>query len=102
VDAMVAEFRQRRDIMVAGLNKIPGISCVEPGGAFYVFPNVSELGVGTKELEVALLDEAGVACLSGTSFGRYGEGYLRLSYANSVPNLQAALETIAAKVADLR
>jgi aspartate/methionine/tyrosine aminotransferase len=102
VDAMVAEFRQRRDIMVAGLNKIPGVSCVEPGGAFYVFPNVSELGVGTKELEVALLDEAGVACLSGTSFGRYGEGYLRLSYANSVPNLQAALETIAAKVADLR
>jgi aspartate/methionine/tyrosine aminotransferase len=102
VDAMVAEFRQRRDIMVAGLNKIPGVSCVEPGGAFHVFPNVSELGVGTKELEVALLDEAGVACLSGTSFGRYGEGYLRLSYANSVPNLQAALETIAAKVADLR
>jgi aspartate aminotransferase len=101
VDAMVAEFRQRRDIVVAGLNKIPGVSCVEPGGAFYVFPNVKELGVGTKELEVALLDEAGVACLSGTSFGRYGEGYLRLSYANSVPNLQAALETIAAKVADL-
>jgi aspartate/methionine/tyrosine aminotransferase len=101
VDAMVSEFRTRRDIVVAGLNKIPGISCEEPGGAFYVFPNVTELGVPTKELAATLLGEAGVACLSGTAFGRYGEGYLRLSYANSVENLQAALEIIAAKVAEL-
>jgi aspartate/methionine/tyrosine aminotransferase len=101
VDAMVSEFRMRRDIVVAGLNKIPGVSCVEPGGAFYVFPNVTGLGVPTKELAATLLDEAGVACLSGTAFGRYGEGYLRLSYANSVENLQAALEIIAAKVAGL-
>jgi aspartate/methionine/tyrosine aminotransferase len=102
VEAMVAEFRERRDIVVAGLNKIPGISCVEPGGAFYVFPSVKDLGVDTKEFEVALLDEAGVACLSGTAFGACGEGYMRLSYANSVPNLQAALEIIAAKAAEYR
>jgi aspartate/methionine/tyrosine aminotransferase len=101
VEAMVAEFRTRRDIMVAGLNQIPGVSCVEPGGAFYVFPNVKELGVPTKELAGKLLDEAGVACLSGTAFGQYGEGYLRLSYANSVENLRAALEIVAAKVAEL-
>jgi aspartate/methionine/tyrosine aminotransferase len=101
VEAMVSEFRLRRDVMVAGLNQIPGVSCVEPGGAFYVFPNVSELGVPTKELAARLLGEAGIACLSGTAFGRYGEGYLRLSYANSVENLRAALEIMAAKVAEL-
>jgi aspartate/methionine/tyrosine aminotransferase len=101
VEAMVEEFQLRRDVMVAGLNQIPGVSCVDPGGAFYVFPNVSELGVPTRELAARLLDEAGIACLSGTAFGRYGEGYLRLSYANSVENLRAALEIIAAKVAEL-
>ncbi len=101
VTAMVEEFRERRDIMVDGLNRIPGVSCVAPGGAFYVFPNVTELGLPTKELEERLLTEAGVACLSGTSFGSHGEGYLRLSYANSVPNLRAALEIIAAKAAEL-
>jgi aspartate/methionine/tyrosine aminotransferase len=101
VEAMVSEFRMRRDVMVAGLNQVPGVSCVEPGGAFYVFPNVSELGVPTKELAARLLGEAGIACLSGTAFGRYGEGYLRLSYANSVENLRAALEIMAAKVAEL-
>jgi aspartate/methionine/tyrosine aminotransferase len=101
VEAMVSEFRLRRDVMVAGLNQIPGVSCVDPGGAFYVFPNVSELGVPTKELAARLLGEAGIACLSGTAFGRYGEGYLRLSYANSVENLRAALEIMAAKVAEL-
>jgi aspartate/methionine/tyrosine aminotransferase len=101
VRAMVEEFRMRRDVVVAGLNQIPGVSCVEPGGAFYVFPNVKELGVPTKELAAKLLDESGVACLSGTAFGQYGEGYLRLSYANSVENLRAALEIIAAEVAEI-
>ncbi|HEY5986353.1 MAG TPA: aminotransferase class I/II-fold pyridoxal phosphate-dependent enzyme, partial [Streptosporangiaceae bacterium] len=101
VDAMVKEFRQRRDVVVEGLNRIPGVSCVEPGGAFYVFPSVKELGLPSKTIEDWLLDQAGVACLSGTSFGRYGEGYLRLSYANSVENLRAALVALGATVAEL-
>jgi aspartate aminotransferase len=101
VDAMVAEFHRRREVVVDGLNDIPGISCVAPGGAFYAFPNVTGLGVPAKELEERLLVDAGVACLSGTSFGRYGEGHLRLSYANSVANLQAALAAIAQVTADL-
>jgi aspartate aminotransferase len=101
VDAMVKEFRERRDVVVEGLNGIPGISCVEPGGAFYAFPNVKELGLPAKVIEERLLDDAGVACLSGTSFGQYGEGYLRLSYANSVENLRAALDALGSCVADL-
>lgn len=87
VDAMVAEFRKRRDIVVAELNKIKNVSCIMPHGAFYVFPNVSKVPMGTRELANHLLNEAGVAVLSGTAFGKYGEGYLRLSYANSVENL---------------
>lgn len=101
VEAMVAEFARRREVVVDGLNAIPGISCVAPGGAFYAFPNVTGLGVPAKELEERLLADAGVACLSGTSFGRYGEGYLRLSYANSVENLKSALAAIAELTADL-
>jgi aspartate/methionine/tyrosine aminotransferase len=101
VDAMVKEFRQRRDVVVEGLNRIPGVSCVEPGGAFYVFPSVKELGLPSKAIADRLLDEAGVACLSGTSFGQYGEGYLRLSYANSVENLRAALDALGSTVAEL-
>jgi aspartate aminotransferase len=101
VDSMVKEFRQRRDVVVEGLNRIPGVSCVEPAGAFYAFPSVKELGLPSKAIEERLLDQAGVACLSGTSFGRYGEGYLRLSYANSVENLRAALDALGATVAEL-
>ncbi|MQA02838.1 MAG: aminotransferase class I/II-fold pyridoxal phosphate-dependent enzyme [Streptosporangiales bacterium] len=101
VDAMVEEFRTRRQVVVDGLNEIPGISCVAPAGAFYAFPNVRALGVDAKHLEERLLDEAGVACLSGSSFGRYGEGYLRLSYANSVANIQTALTAIADTVSSL-
>lgn len=94
VTTMVAEFEKRRDYIVDGLNAIPGISCIKPLGAFYVFPNVTKLGLPSKELEERLLNEAGVAVLSGTAFGEYGEGYLRLSYANSIPNIQKALDRI--------
>jgi len=94
VTAMVEEFERRRDFIVDGLNAIPGISCKKPLGAFYVFPNVKGLGLPSKVLEERLLNEAGVAVLSGTAFGEFGEGYLRLSYANSIPNIQKALERI--------
>ena len=95
VDKMLAEFRRRRDIMVAGLNKIPGFSCRVPHGAFYVFPNITRTGWNSKKLADALLEEAGVACLAGTAFGAFGEGYLRFSVANSVENINLALERIA-------
>jgi aspartate/methionine/tyrosine aminotransferase len=88
---MAEAFRQRRDVIVAGLNAIPGVSCVPPSGAFYAFPSVRELGMPAGTLADLLLDRAGVACLPGTAFGRYGEGYLRFSYANSVANIRAAL-----------
>jgi aspartate/methionine/tyrosine aminotransferase len=94
VRKMVSEFRKRRDLMVEGLNRIPGISCREPAGAFYVFPNITGTGVPSKEFADRLLEEFGVAALSGTSFGEHGEGYLRLSYANSEENLAKALERI--------
>ena len=87
VDKMREEFRRRRDFFVAGLNRIPGISCRVPKGAFYVFPNITGTGWKSKKLADALLEEAGVACLAGTAFGAYGEGYLRLSVANSIENL---------------
>jgi aspartate aminotransferase len=96
VDAMVSEFEKRRDFIVDGLNAIPGISCLKPLGAFYVFPNVSGLGQPSKVLADRILEEAGVAVLSGTAFGEYGEGYLRLSYANSIPNIEKALGRIEA------
>jgi aspartate aminotransferase len=91
---MVAEFRRRRDVIVDGLNRIEGFRCLRPRGAFYVFPNVSSIPMSTRELERFLLYEAGVATLSGTAFGKHGEGYLRFSYANSVENIQKALERI--------
>ncbi|RIK44869.1 MAG: aspartate aminotransferase [Chloroflexi bacterium] len=94
VDAMVAEFRRRRDVMVAGLNAIPGISCLTPNGAFYVFPNVSALGADSRAIATKLLDEGGVALLWGSAFGAAGEGYLRLSYANSLENIEEALMRI--------
>jgi aspartate/methionine/tyrosine aminotransferase len=89
---MVAQFRRRRDAIVAGLNGLPGIRCLEPKGAFYVFPNVSQLGGTEQEIAGALLEEAGIATLPGTAFGSYGQGYLRLSYANSLENIQKALD----------
>jgi len=94
VDAMRSEFQKRRDAFVAGLNRIKGFSCRVPKGAFYVFPNVTKTGWKSKKLADALLEEAGVACLSGTAFGDYGEGYLRFSIANSLENLNQALTQI--------
>jgi aspartate aminotransferase len=94
VSKMVAEFRRRRDVIVDGLNAIDGISCKRPKGAFYVFPNVKEIGWNCRKLADYLLEEVGVAVLSGLSFGKYGEGHLRLSYANSVENIQEALQRI--------
>src|SRR5256714_1510055 len=94
-DAMLAEFRRRRDAVTRGLNAIPGISCRVPHGAFYVFPNITGLGLrSSAEVADRLLIEAGVAALHGTCFGREGEGYLRLSYANSLPNLEKAVSRI--------
>jgi len=94
VTTMVAEFKRRRDAIVDGLNALPGITCLRPKGAFYVFPNVSALGRPEDEIADALLNEAGVATLAGTSFGAYGKGYLRLSYANSLENIEKALSMI--------
>jgi aspartate aminotransferase len=94
VDHMRHEFQRRRDAFVAGLNKIKGFSCRMPKGAFYVFPNITRTGWKSKKLADALLEDAGVACLSGTSFGEYGEGYLRFSVANSLENLNKALGRI--------
>ncbi len=101
VPAMTAEFKRRRDLIVSGLNSIPGISCLSPKGAFYVFPNIKKLGKSSQEMADYLLNEGGVATLSGAAFGKYGEGYLRLSYATSTENLNKALERIRAAVARL-
>ena len=94
VHSMVAEFRKRRDVLVDGLNAIPGISCPMPAGAFYAFPNITRTGLSSQEFESRLLDEAGVSLLSGTAFGAYGEGYVRISFANSQENIREALRRI--------
>jgi aspartate aminotransferase len=94
VDKMRSEFQRRRDVFVAGLNKIKGFSCRMPKGAFYAFPNISGTGWQSKKLADALLDQAGVACLSGASFGEFGEGFLRFSVANSLENLEKGLQRI--------
>lgn len=99
VDTMRAEFKRRRDLLVEGLNRIPGVRCHRPGGAFYVFPNIEGTGWDERALADSLLTEAGVACLWGTAFGAHGKGYLRFSYANSVENLQRALERFQAHLA---
>ncbi len=101
VATMVAEFRRRRDYLVPALNAIPGISCLVPGGAFYVFPNVGELPIGADELATRLLDEAGVAVLAGSAFGRHAPDSLRISYASSLDSLERAVERIRAFVAGL-
>src|SRR5947207_6014512 len=94
VETMCAEFKKRRDVMVAGLHNIRGFSCRLPKGAFYVFPNIKETGWRSKKLADALLDDAGVAALSGTAFGDFGEGYLRFSVANSIENIEKALDRV--------
>lgn len=93
-EKMVAEFKKRREVIVDGLNSIRGITCKEPHGAFYVFPNITETGMDSRKLGDHLLYNAGVAVLPGTSFGQYGEGYLRLSFANSVENIKKALDSV--------
>jgi aspartate/methionine/tyrosine aminotransferase len=94
VTSMVAEFRRRRDAFCDGLNRIPGIHCARPGGAFYAFANIARTGMDSKTAADLLLNEAGVACLSGAAFGKYGEGYIRFSYANSYENLMEAVKRI--------
>jgi aspartate/methionine/tyrosine aminotransferase len=94
VEAMVEEFRLRRDHIVKGLNALPGVKVFLPRGAFYAFPNIRGTGMKSAELAKLLLEQAGVACLSGTAFGAHGEGYLRLSYANSIQNIEKALHAI--------
>jgi aspartate aminotransferase len=100
-DGMVREFRRRRDVIVAGLNDLPGVSCRLPLGAFYVFPNVADVPIPAEELATRLLEEAGVAVLAGAAFGRVGEPNLRLSYANSVENLNLALDRMREFIASL-
>ena len=97
-ERMVSEFKKRREVIVDGLNKIKGITCKKPRGAFYVFPNIEGTGMDCRELGEHLLNNAGVAVLPGTSFGKYGEGHLRLSFANSIENIKKALERIARAV----
>ena len=89
---MLAEFRARRDLIVEGLNELPGVECITPQGAVYAFPRITETGHSADELADLILDEGGVACLSGTAFGCHGEGHLRLSYANSRENISRALQ----------
>ena len=101
VDAMVEEFRQRRDLVVDGLNAIPGFRCLRPSGAFYVFPDISATGLTGAELADHLLQEGGVSVLAGTAFGLTGQHHIRISYANSRPNLRAALQRIGDVVASL-
>lgn len=96
VEDMRLAFRRRRDLCVAGLNKIPGISCIRPEGAFYAFPNITGTGLNSRQMQDGLLEQAGVATIAGTSFGRHGEGYIRLSFAASDAAIGEALERMAA------
>ena len=96
VDEVVADYKKRRNLIVAGLNQLPGISCQNPQGAFYVFPNIKGLGKTSQQAADWILDAAGVALLPGTAFGKFGEGYLRFSYANSIENIQKALGRLGA------
>jgi aspartate/methionine/tyrosine aminotransferase len=94
VERMVAEFRRRRDAICQGLNRIPGFRCTVPGGAFYAYANVGQTGIPSKQMADLLLEEAGVASLNGGAFGDHGEGFIRFSYANSLPNLMEAVARI--------
>jgi aspartate aminotransferase len=101
VEAVLAQYRQRRDVLVDGLNALPGVSCRLPQGAFYAFPNISALGKTSDALAEYILEQAGVALLPGTSFGAFGEGYLRLCFANSLENIQTALTRLGSALAAL-
>lgn len=94
VEMVVSEYRKRRNLIVSGLNQLPGVTCQNPQGAFYVFPNIKELGKNSQETADWILEESGVALLPGSAFGKFGEGYLRLSYANSIENIQLALDRL--------
>jgi aspartate/methionine/tyrosine aminotransferase len=94
VDQVVAEYQRRRDVIVDGLNAIPGITCQRPEGAFYVFPNIKALGKSSSDLADFILEKAGVSVLPGSSFGACGEGYLRLVYSNSMENILKAISQI--------
>lgn len=98
---MVEEFKRRRDVIVPGLNAIDGIRCAMPKGAFYVFPNIEGTGMSEREFADYLMEEAGVAVLAGTSFGEYGRGFIRMSYANSIENIQKALANVESAVSKL-
>lgn len=100
VDAMVREYQRRRDLLVAGLNELPGVSCQLPQGAFYAFPNIRRTGLSSAELADKMLD-GGVALLPGLAFGPHGEGYLRLVFANSLENIQQSLERMRLVLQDL-
>jgi len=102
VDEVVAEYQYRRDVIIQRLNEIPGVSCRTPQGAFYAFPNVSSFGIPSGELSLRILNETGVSLLSGTDFGPQGEGYLRLCYANSLENIEKAMERLKDFFAGLR
>ena len=95
-------LEKRRDAIVDGLNAIEGVSCIKPLGAFYVFPNVTQLPISCQDLSDYLLEDAGVAVLPGTAFGKYGDGYLRLSYANSLENIQEALARMDSAISRIR
>jgi aspartate/methionine/tyrosine aminotransferase len=99
VRKMVAAFAERRKVIVDELNAVPGVKCVDPGGAFYAFPNIGGTGLTSRQMETLLLEDAGVAVLSGTAFGAHGEGYLRFSYANSTENIREAMKRIRATLA---
>jgi aspartate aminotransferase len=101
VDEMVAAYQQRRDVLISGLNAIPGVSCRKPMGAFYAFPNIKSFNISSDKLADLILEKANVALLPGTSFGEYGEGYLRIVYANSIENIKDALERIGNLLSDL-
>jgi aspartate/methionine/tyrosine aminotransferase len=94
VHQMVKAFDERRKVIVPLLNQLPGFTCVDPGGAFYAFPNITGTGMTSKELQNKMLETAGVATVAGTSFGIHGEGYIRFSYANSTENIRKAIDRI--------
>lgn len=102
VDAVVVEYQKRRDAIVDGLNAIPGVTCQRPQGAFYVFPNIKSFGISSSEMADLILEKAGVAVLPGSSFGDYGEGYLRLTYSNSIENILRAIQQIGEVLKDVR
>ncbi|MGH7226483.1 MAG: pyridoxal phosphate-dependent aminotransferase, partial [Gemmataceae bacterium] len=99
VDAMVRAFAERRKVIVAALNKLPGLRCATPGGAFYAFPNIARTGLGAREVERRLLDEAGIATVAGTSFGAFGEDFVRFSYAASREAIEEAMTRLGAWLA---